>query len=256
MMRGRNWFILAATVITLSAEAGAQTADQHVALGDSAQAVFNPSAALEHYEGALALAPSHIAALQKASRTAADVGEQATTEARRNDLYRKAEQYARKAIELSPNDAESHFHMARALGLRALSMGVRDRVRFATEIRAHALEALKHDPNHPGALHVIGVWNAEIMRLSGVERFFAKNLLGGKTFGQANWKDAVSYMEKAVAIDPDRLTHHLDLAKIYADVGEKAKARERYTHVINGRQTDVNDPKYKREAAAALKSLQ
>jgi tetratricopeptide (TPR) repeat protein len=132
---------------------------------------------------------------------------------------------------------------------------VRERVKYAKDVRKEALLALAADPRHAGALHVLGVWNAEVMRLNGMERFFAKNVLGGKVFGTASWKDAISYMEQAVAADPQRLTHHLDLAKIYRDVGNKAKAREHFEIVVNGTATDFNDPAYKREAEAALKKL-
>ena len=99
------------------------------------------------------------------------------------------------------------------------------------------------------------MWNAEVMRLNGFEKFFAKNVLGGKVFGQANWKDAVSNLERAVQVDPDRLTHRLDLALIYRDIGEKAKAKEQLALVTSGKHTDVNDPLYKRQAEAALKKL-
>lgn len=234
----------------------AQTPSELVALGDREAAAFNSAAALSHYEAAVTADPANGDALGKASRNAVDLGEQTAEKTRRIELFRKGEQYARRAVEASPNDPEAHFHLARALGRTALSVGVRERVRYANEIRAHALDALRLDPNHPGALHVMGVWNAEVMRLNGVERFFAKNVLGGKVFGQANWKDAVAHMERAVAVDPDRLTHRLDLAKIYLDLGEKAKAREQLDRVVSGRQTDVNDPAYKREAASILRRLQ
>lgn len=102
---------------------------------------------------------------------------------------------------------------------------------------------------------MMGMWNAEIMRLNGVERFFARNFLGGRVFGQASWKDAVSYMERAVEVDPERLTHRLDLAQIYVSIGEKAKAREQFQRVIDGPRTDVNDPAYKRQAEEALRRL-
>jgi tetratricopeptide (TPR) repeat protein len=159
-------------------------------------------------------------------------------------------------VKIDPGSAEAHFDLARALGRTALTMGVRDRVRYANEIREQALEALKIDANHPGALHVLGVWNAEIMRLNGFERFFARNFLGGKIFGQASWKEAVSNLERAVEVDPERLVHRLDLAEIYADIGEKAKAREQFERVVNATtRTDVNDPRYKAQAEAALKRL-
>ena len=246
--------VLVSTIL-LPVRAGGQTVAERIALGDREQAALNPTAALAHYEAALSVDSTNSEALGKASKCAVDIGEQLTDAAKRAESFRKGEQYARRAVAASPNDPEAHFHLARALGRTALTLGVRDRVRYAKDIRTQALEALRLDPKHPGALHVMGVWNAEVMRLSGFERFFAKNVLGGQVFSQANWKDAVSNMERAVAVDPERLTHRLDLGKIYLDVNEKSKAREQFEFVVRGRQTDVNDPLYKREAEAALRKL-
>jgi tetratricopeptide (TPR) repeat protein len=244
-----------AALAIVSASMQGQTASEHITLGDEAHAAFEPIKALEHYEAAVALEPGNAIALGRASRAAVDVGEQETARPARTTLFGKGEDYARRAISADSTVAEYHFHLARALGRKALSVGVKERVRYAVEIRSTALAALALDSLHPGALHVMGVWNAEIMRLNGFERFFAKNLLGGRVFGQANWKDAVSYMERAIEVDPQRLTHHLDLGMIYRDIGEKAKARERLQFVIDGPRTDFNDPAYKREAEEALKKL-
>ena len=139
-------------------------------------------------------------------------------------LYTLAEQYARRAVEANPGDAEGHFNLARALGRRALSLGKRDRVKYAGDVRTHALEALKLNPKHPGALHVMGMWNYNVMSLSGMTRFMAKTFLGGKVFDSANWDDAQRYMEESVAVDPGRLVHHLDLARVYVARDDKTKA--------------------------------
>ena len=233
----------------------AQSSSEAIAAGDRAYAALQPAEALAHFEAAVAADSLSYEARWKLSRSLVDLGESERDAGKQRTLYKSAQAQARRAVELQPADAEGHFSLARALGRAALSVGVRDRVKYAKDVRKEALLALAADPRHAGALHVLGVWNAEVMRLNGMERFFAKNVLGGKVFGTASWKDAISYMEQAVAADPQRLTHHLDLAKIYRDVGNKAKAREHFEIVVNGTATDFNDPAYKREAEAALKKL-
>jgi Tfp pilus assembly protein PilF len=62
-------------------------------------------------------------------------------------------------------------------------------------------------------------------------------------------------MEESVANEPDRIIHHLDLAGVYRDTGDKAKARAEYEAVIKLPNRDFNDVHYKGEADAALKAL-
>ena len=247
--------IVVAISMLLSLELSAQGVAEHLSAGDRAHVALDAPAALEHYERAIALDPRSYEALWKAARDAVDYGETMTDPGRRQEYYRRGERHARRAIAVRPDDAEGHFHLARAIGLAALPLGVRDRVKYANEVRAEALRALELDPKHPGALHVLGMWNAEVMRLSGFERSFARTFLGGKVFGAASWANAIRYMEEAVAVDPERLTHHLDLARIYRDLGEKAKAREHYEAVLRGRATELSDPMYRAAAERELAAL-
>jgi hypothetical protein len=155
----------------------------------------------------------------------------------------------------NPGDTEGHFQLARAIGRNALTMGTRDRIKFAGEVRAHALEALKINPKHAGALHVMGEWNAEVMRLNGVSRMIAKNFLGGQIFGEASWDNAQRYLEEAVANDPNRITHHLDLGRVYVDRKQKDKAREQFTLIDKAAATEYNDRSYKEKAQRLMKEL-
>jgi tetratricopeptide (TPR) repeat protein len=192
--------------------------------------------------------------LWKATREAVDVGEYAPP-AQRDSMYTAAELYARRAVEANPSDAEGHFHLARALGRKALSLGKRDQVRYAGDVRSQALEALKLNPKHPGALHVMGMWNYNVRRLSGITRFMAKTFLGGKVFDSASWDDAQRYMEESVAAEPNRLVHHLDLARVYEARDNKEKAREQYDLTVRGTRTEFNDRHFQAEAAEEVKKL-
>jgi tetratricopeptide (TPR) repeat protein len=256
-------FVLARRVIlpavmlataSLPTVVAAQSAADHIAMGDRDHAAMNSPSALHHYQEAIKLEPKSYDALWKAAREAVDAGEYAAPAERSSD-YALAEQYARRAVEANPGDAEGHFHLARALGRKALSVGKRDQVKYAGDVRTQALEALKSDPKHPGALHVMGMWNYNVMKLNGMARFMAKTFLGGKVFDSANWNDAQRYMEESVAVDPGRLVHHLDLARVYAARDDRAKAAEQYQLVIRGQRTEYNDRRYQMEAEAELKDV-
>jgi len=244
---------LSAGMLLAASVAGAQTAATHIALGDKEYVAMNAPAALKHYEAAIAEDPKSYEALWKASRSAVDLGSYERNDEMRGLYFRNAELYARRAVEANPADAEGHFHLARSLGKNALTQGPKARIKYAKDVRAHALECLKINPKQPGCLHVMGMWNAEVMRLNGFTRMMAKNFLGGKVFDAASWPEAKRYMEESVANEPDRIIHHLDLAGVYRDMGDKTKAKAEFEAVMKLPNADYNDRHYKGEADAALR---
>ena len=233
----------------------ASEADADIAAGDRQRAAMHADSALAAYQAALAVDSTVYEALYKASREAVDLGEFEPDDARRKADFSSALAYARRAAAVNPAGADGHFAIARALGRQALSVGGKARIRYAKEVRIEALEALRADSNHAGALHVMGVWNAEVMRLGGLERFIARNLLGGGILGTASWQEAIRYMERSVVVEPQRIVHHLDLGKIYADRGDVAKAREQFQIVVSSTPAEYNDPHYQDDARHRLARL-
>ena len=245
--------VVAAATALSSSSLSAQTAAEHIAMGDREHAAMNASGALGHYQAAIQADANSLEALWRASREAIDLGE--FDDARRDSLYLLGEHYARRAVQSDARSAVAHFALAKALGRRALALGPRDRVKYAGEVRKEALEALALDSTNVGALHVLARWHANIMRLNGITRFMARNVMGGRTFGEANWKDALALMQRASALEPERIVHRLELAAIYADTGDSARARQEYETVLRLKPMDFNDKHYVEQARAELARL-
>ena len=246
---------LLAVAFAAGPQAGAQTASERIAQGDRAYADRQAKTALDQYRLALSLEPKSYEALCKASRTELDLAEGLDLGPVRDSLLAGAQRHAETAIAVKPHDADGHFALARVFGRRSNGLGTMDRIRYAKTIRLEALDALRYDSLHSGALHVLGSWNAEVMRVNGVERAFAKKFLGAEVFNQASWDEAQRLLEKAVRLDPTRLVHHLDLGAVYADRGNKAKAREQFQFILAAPVREYNDPVFKKKAADRLKKL-
>ena len=249
--------IAVALLVAMASSAHAQRpVAGEIAAGDDAYVALNAVAALAAYERAIAGDSTNYDALYKASRSAADLERAAREDRPRwDELVRKAETYARRAVALKPNDPEGHFHLARALGLRATVAGVRQGVRLASAVRSEAMECLKYAPRHSGCLHVLGAWNAEVMRLKGYERFLARTVLGGRVFGAASWADAIRYLEAAVTAAPDRIVHRLELGEVYRDRARGSDAKRQFEAVLALPAADYNDERYKAIARVNLERL-
>ncbi len=252
----QNTITTIALLAALAGSAAAQSATAAIAAGDSEYRAMRAEAALAHYERALAAEPDNFEALWKASRSALDLASGPVPSSdRRAQLFQAGERYARRALAVNPASAEGHFALARALGRSSQSLGTRAKIRAATEIRNSALECIRLDPRYSGCHHVLGVWNAEVMRLSAFERMVARRFLGGRVLSAASWTDAQRYLERAVALAPERIVHHLELGDVYRDRGNTAAARRAYETVLRLPAADYNDARYKARAEAALRAL-
>jgi tetratricopeptide (TPR) repeat protein len=236
----------------------AQGVDEHVAQGRAAWDARDPAAALRHFEAALALDSMNYEANWRGAIAAIDVGKQTPDSVKspeRDKLYAQAEGLAKRAVAANLMGPDGHFALAAAIGRASLTKSAKERVRRASEIRIEALKALQLNPQHDGAWHVMGRWNAEIMRLSGVERFFAKNFLGGKIFSEASWAEAERALGKAVEYRPGYIYHRLDLAQVYLDQKKYREAESQLRAIPDLGLIDVMDPQYKRDAERLLSGL-
>jgi tetratricopeptide (TPR) repeat protein len=251
--------ILLAASLAMPAALGAQSLDESIQAGIQAQLARLPQDALSHFEAALSIDPRSYEANWRAAEILMDLGKQtpdSVKSAARDSLYARAETLARVAVEVDSTGADGWYALAAAIGRASLTKSKKERVRRAGEVREAALRALAIEPDHHKALHVLGRWNAEIMRLSGLQRFFAKNFLGGGIFNAASWDSAVVYMERAVAASPENVYHHLDLGEILIDRKRYSEAREHLERAQSLPIFDVSDPEYQERARALLRRIE
>jgi nitroreductase len=244
-----------------SAPADAQLPDPRLAQIDSLHDGVQPAAALAAAQAILAAEPANYGALWRAARSQVDVakrikGEHEYTRGVRDSVFAVAEGYARRAVAADSMDAEGHFTLALALGELSRTRGGKERVKFARIIYDEATRALALDTAHDGAHHILGAWHAEIMRLSGVTKFFAKTLLGAGFMNRAAWDSAAVHLERAVALDSTYIHHRLELAEIYADMKRWTEAEPQLEAIPALPARDVLDDDHRAAAAALLTRVQ
>src|SRR5687768_18568923 len=123
----RFWFVFLASMM-LARGGAAQTPAEHIALGDSLYAQFKPDQAFTHYIAAIGADSSNYEALWKAARSEVDQAEVERDAGRRDRFSKASETLARRAIRVNPQDADAHFHLARALGRQIGRASCRERV--------------------------------------------------------------------------------------------------------------------------------
>lgn len=245
-------------LIALTAPLEAQQTDALVRRGVVATEARDLATALHHFEAALARDSMHYEANWRAALTLGLMGDPfpiSKKSARRDSLYARSERHARRAVTANRNGADGHFALAASLGRAALMVGPEEKVRRAIMIRNETLSALAINPRHDGAHHILGRWNAEIMRLPRVSRFFAKHFLGARVFDEASWAKAISHLERAVALAPGRIYHHLALADVYLDT-ERIRDAEAELRVADSLPVrEALDANYRQQAADLRKRL-
>ncbi|HKK08360.1 MAG TPA: hypothetical protein VKA44_05690, partial [Gemmatimonadota bacterium] len=194
-------------------------------------------------------------ALWKAGRAAVDVGQGVDDQDAAHAWYRRGASYGKRAVEANGDAPEGHFVVAEAQGLVALDVGVRERVGMAREIRAQALAAVAADSAYAGGWHILGRWNEGIMDLSGAARFFARTFLGARVFGEASWEKAEEDLARAARLEPDRIVHRLELARVYRKRDRPDDARRELEATLRLPPRDEKDCDYLAEARQMLSEL-
>ena len=165
-------------------------------------------------------------------------------------LLEEAVIHARNATRVKPEKAAGWFHLGRTLGDLSQLPGGWETVEMGKEARESFERALALDPDHPGALHGLGVWHREVASLPGPMRLAARVFLPS-----ASNSESAEFFRRAIRVEPQRILHHLELARTLLAMGEPGQARTELETVLRLPEAGPADEEGKREAAFLLESI-
>ena len=234
--------------------AWADEADVLIAKGDQFDKQLQAKEALEQYLPANKLEPDNVYLLVRIARQYRHLMSDTSSKQEKLRLGNISLQFAERAATLAPDNAEAQLSPAISYGKMVPHMGKRDQVNASPRIKAAVDRALQLDPNNDTAWHVLGRWNRVLADTSTLKRILAKALYGDLpvTTNEA----AEKCLLKAIAINPNRLMHHIELGRIYAQMGRKEEARKCIQKGLAMPNKEKDDPEMKEIGQQTLQKLE
>lgn len=232
---------------------------QFLSQAEQLYAEFKPKEASAELLKVLELDPNDFEATTKLSRAYLDVGDMipesvSDWRGKRLKEYRKAEEYARRAVNLNPNSTWGHFYVAASLGSIALVSSISKQIDLAAEIRSALEKAIALDPKNGFAYHVYGIWHRKMAEIGKARRLLA-SVVFGRSPPSGNLETSVEYLKRAVALNPNVIASRLELAKSYIAVENWSMARSSLAAVRELPIQFSDDAKHKRRAEQLLEEI-
>jgi tetratricopeptide (TPR) repeat protein len=168
-------------------------------------------------------------------------------------LGNTAVDYAQRAVALAPNDPATQLALAISYGKLLSMQETGQQIATSRLIKMAADKVIALDPNNDLAWQVLGRWYQALAGVGGVKRAWAR--VAYEKLPPAKYEDAVRCFEKAIALNPNRLMHYIELGRTYAQMGRDADARKFITKGLAMPETEKDDPESKNLGRQILKKL-
>lgn len=233
--------------------ARSESADELIKQGDVHYERLEASQALKYYLPAEKLEPGNASLLVRISRQYRHLMSDARSNDEKLRLGSKALDYSRRAVKLAPNDAEAQLAVAITYGKILPFFGNKEKAESSRLIKAAAEKVVRLDPKNDLGWHVLGRWHLVLSEVSGVKRAIAQVVYG--KLPPATNEDAVRCFEKAIALNPNRLMHYIELGRTYANMDREDDARKFISKGLGMRDTEKDDPETKQKGRELLAKL-
>lgn len=249
--------VYAATTLLLSSTAprvrAAEVVSDLVKQGDGLDKKFDATRALQFYESAEKIQPDSADLQVRISRDYRYLLADASSKEEKIRLGRIALIHAEKAATLAPNDPEAQIAVGITYGKMLPYLPSKEQVQVTPRIKASVDRTLALDPRSDTAWHILGRWNRVLADVSSVKRALAGVVYGNLPKGSN--EEAARCLEKAVAINPNRLMHYIELGRVYAQMGRKDEARRCINKGLSMPSEEKDDAEAKARGREALKTV-
>ena len=235
------------------AAAQAQNAAALIEKGGRFDEQLKEKEALECYLPANRLEPDNVDLLVRIARQYRHLMSDTTSKMEKLRLGNISLQYAQRAAALAPNDSEAQLSPAISYGKMLPYMTSKDQVAASPLIKAAVDRTLQLDPRNDTAWHILGRWNRVLANVNVVKRLLAKAVYGDLPV--TTNQEAEKCLQKAIAINPTRLIHYIELGRIYAEMGRKEEARANILKGLSMPNKEKDDPEMKEIGRETLKKL-
>lgn len=227
--------------------------EELVKSGDVHDAKFQCDKALEFYLPAEKLEPDNTALLVKISRQYALRMNDLPAKADKIASGRKALAYAERAVASNPADGDAHLSLAICLGRLTPYLGSKESVEASRKIKIAADKAVKLAPKNDLAWQILGRWHQSLANIGVTTRALAKVIYGG--LPAASNEEAVRCFQKAMALNPKRPLHVIELGRTYAMMGQEENAKKYLKQGLSMPNVDKDDPETKARGRVSLDGI-
>lgn len=235
------------------APANAQTAEELVQKGEILDLKLDAAQALVYYQQAEKMQPENADILVRIARQYRHLMADARSSAEKLKLGKTALVYGERAATLAPTNSDAQLSTAISYGKLLPLQDSKEQIRCSKLIKAGADKAIKLNPRNDLAWHIAGRWHRNVADISGFKRAIAAMVY--ETLPDASTEEAVVCLEKAIAINPHRLIHYIELGRTYAQMGKKEEARKYLEKGLAMPNTDKDDPEAKAMGRSVLAKL-
>ena len=228
-------------------------ADDLIKKGDVFYARLLPEEALKFYLPAETLEPNNASLLVRISRQYRHLMSDAPKRDEKLRLGGIAVSYSRRAVALAPNDPEAQLSVAISYGKVLPLQGNSEGVESSRVIKVAAERVIKLDPRNDLGWHVLGRWYLNMADVGAVKRALAQVVYG--KLPPATNEDAARCFERAIALNPNRLMHYVELGRTYARMGRTDDARKFIMKGLGMAETEKDDPETKSKGREVLEKL-